>query len=72
MPYKPLLVISAVLVVSGMLALGCIGNTEEGCTSADLCLCDGIGNCEETCADQDCVMACRGIGNCTFNCEGGG
>ena len=51
---------------------GCIGNRMGSCSAGQTCICDGIGNCDQSCPGGNCDFICRGIGNCVIDCEGGG
>jgi hypothetical protein len=63
---------SASLLLLPLALAGCIGNSSGTCDTGELCVCDGIGNCDQSCPDGDCNFVCRGIGNCNLDCEGGG
>lgn len=73
---KPMLM---ALATAGMLLsggcgfekLGSIGNSDGACSAGEACRCDGIGNCDRTCAGGSCAFECTGTGNCDFSCEGG-
>lgn len=49
-----------------------IGDQTGTCAPGNVCTCDGIGNCHESCPTGNCNFSCTGVGNCDVTCEGGG
>jgi hypothetical protein len=54
-----------------LLACKKVGNTSGSCTTGNLCECDQVGNCEQTCQGGGCQFKCAGMGNCKFSCPDG-